>query len=99
MHTARLLILALPFALLGGMTQADTLVMDSVASAPENSPSGVERPGSGASMSQVEVGYGMPSERVPAVGEPPITRWEYGTYTVYFEHDRVIHSVVHPHSR
>lgn len=99
MHTVRLLALALSLAVLAGITQADTLVMESVATAPENSPSGIERPGSGASMSQVEERYGMPMERLPAVGDPPITRWEYDTYTVYFEHDRVIHSVVHPDAR
>jgi hypothetical protein len=99
MQTVRLLILALPLALLGGTTQADTLVMESVATAPENSPSGIERPGGGVSMTQVEKRYGMPAERLPAVGDPPITRWEYDTYTVYFEHDRVIHSVVHPNAR
>jgi hypothetical protein len=31
---------------------------------------------------------------VPAVGEPPISRWEYTGYTVYFEHDLVLHSVI-----
>jgi hypothetical protein len=29
------------------------------------------------------------------VGDPPITRWVYDRFTVYFENDRVIHSVVH----
>lgn len=99
MQSVRLLVLALPLAFLGGMTQADTLVMESVASAPANSPARIERPGGGATMNQVETRYGTPAERLPAVGDPPITRWEYDTYTVYFEHDRVIHSVVHPHAR
>ena len=29
-----------------------------------------------------------------AVGEPPITRWEYRNMIVYFEYDRVIHAVM-----
>ena len=32
--------------------------------------------------------------KVPAVGKPPISRWEYPGFVVYFEHDHVIHSVV-----
>jgi hypothetical protein len=28
------------------------------------------------------------------VGEPPITRWDYGSYSVYFEYDVVLFSVL-----
>lgn len=99
MHTVRLIVSGLFLALFAGTTLADTLVMESIATAPDNSATGIERPGSGASMSQVEGRYGTPVEKMPAVGEPPITRWEYDVYTVYFENDRVIHSVVHPDAR
>jgi hypothetical protein len=44
-------------------------------------------------MDKVEAKFGAPSRRVPAVGEPPITRWEYPGFVVYFERDRVIHAV------
>ncbi len=37
--------------------------------------------------------FGDPQEQLPAVGEPPIFRWRYSDYTVYFERDRVIISV------
>jgi hypothetical protein len=50
-------------------------------------------PGRGASMSQVEKHFGQPREKVEPVGQPPITRWIYSDYTVYFEHEYVIHSV------
>lgn len=53
------------------------------------------RPRSGMSMSQVNAQYGNPSQQLPAVGDPPISRWVYDHYTVYFEHDRVVHSVLH----
>lgn len=39
--------------------------------------------------------YGEPVMRHPAVGQPPITRWDYADYSVYFEYDRVIDSVRH----
>ncbi len=53
------------------------------------------RPKSGMSMDQVSNQFGAPGQKVAAVGEPPITRWVYDHYTVYFEHDHVIHSVLH----
>ncbi|NDY94417.1 hypothetical protein [Wenzhouxiangella limi] len=53
-------------------------------------------PGNGLSMAEVEQRFGSPTERAPAVGEPPITRWTYDGYSVYFEHDLVIESVLHP---
>jgi len=56
----------------------------------------VARPKSGLSMEQVASKFGDPNQRVAAVGAPPISRWIYDTYTVYFENDRVIHSVMHP---
>jgi hypothetical protein len=52
-----------------------------------------DRPKSGTTMDSVEKAYGMPAERHEAVGQPPITRWDYPTFSVYFEHDRVIHAV------
>lgn len=53
------------------------------------------RPKSGMSMDQVSNQFGAPGQKYAAVGEPPITRWVYDHYTVYFEYDHVIHSVLH----
>ncbi len=52
-------------------------------------------PGNGLSMTEVESRYGTPLERHAAVGQPPITRWVYDDYSVYFEHQLVIESVLH----
>jgi hypothetical protein len=46
------------------------------------------------SMSQVASRFGDPITKVPAVGKPPISRWEYPGFVVYFERDHVIHSVI-----
>ena len=51
-------------------------------------------PARGMTMSQVASKFGAPVSKVPAVGKPPISRWEYPGFVVYFEHDHVIHSVV-----
>ena len=58
--------------------------------------SSVDRPRTGLSMDQVTAKFGAPVQQLPAVGNPPITRWVYAGYTVYFENDKVIHSVLHP---
>ena len=43
--------------------------------------------------------FGLADEEHPAVGQPPITRWDYRSFSVYFEYDHVINSVLHhqPH--
>lgn len=51
-------------------------------------------PERGMSMTAVEKAYGTPLEKRPPVGDPPITRWVYPGFEVFFEYDRVIHSVV-----
>ena len=55
-------------------------------------------PERGLSMAQVEQRYGAPVDKMPTAGgdaprHPPINRWRYNGYTVYFERNRVIHSV------
>lgn len=52
-------------------------------------------PVNGLTMNEVEARYGEPADRVGPVGEPPITRWIYADYSVYFEHRIVIESVLH----
>jgi hypothetical protein len=50
-------------------------------------------PTRGASMTQVERQFGAPAERFEAVGQPPITRWVYPNFVVFFEYSHVIHAV------
>jgi len=39
--------------------------------------------------------FGEPQSRRAAVGDPPISRWNYSGYSVYFEYNIVLHSLVH----
>src|SRR3984957_6900684 len=55
---------------------------------------GVAAPARGMTMAQVASKFGDPVSKVPAVGNPPISRWEYSGFVVYFERDHVIHAVV-----
>lgn len=38
--------------------------------------------------------YGEPLYRSEATGTPPIIRWDYEGFSVYFEYDHVIHAVI-----
>lgn len=54
----------------------------------------VDLPGRAMTMAQVENRYGAPRVKHRTVGDPPITRWDYADFSVFFEHKRVLHAVV-----
>jgi len=83
-----LLSLAVPVA------HADTLLIDRVHSEPTSA-----MPKRGTSMAQVEARFGTPQEKLSAVGggsrrTPPITRWIYAGFSVYFENTHVVDAVL-----
>ncbi|MEJ2173266.1 MAG: hypothetical protein ACO22K_05475 [Woeseiaceae bacterium] len=51
-------------------------------------------PTRGMTQARVEATFGSPDAKIAPVGDPPIARWEYKDFVVFFEYDRVIHSVV-----
>ena len=88
-------------AALVGPVNADVLEMPEPTQAapestvPETQAFTITLPGRGMTKDQVEERFGTPPEKVGAIGEPPISRWVYSGFTVYFEYDHVIHSVNH----
>ena len=54
----------------------------------------IKLPGRGMTMKAVEASFGKPVKIIPAVGQPPITRWVYDDYIVYFESQYVIDAVI-----
>ena len=82
-------VLSLVLLSLGGVALAQQTQIPGGASATDDS-----RPTRGMSEASVEARFGAPVNKVPAVGEPPISRWEYPGFIVYFEYDLVIHTVV-----
>jgi hypothetical protein len=70
---------------------AETIAIDNGIAVKE---SDVATPTRGMTMDQVTSKFGAPSDKTPAVGKPPISRWQYPGFMVYFEGDHVIHSVV-----
>jgi hypothetical protein len=71
----------------GPLVHADELEMSKPSEGTGN------RPARGMTMQKVEAAYGAPASRVPAVGNPPISRWEYPGFVVFFENDHVLHTV------
>jgi hypothetical protein len=87
-------VLLLGFMSFANMAQADVLSIANPSYQVPNNESGVLRPTQGMSMAYVEQQFGAPEEKFAAVGEPPITRWQYAEFVVYFEHGTVLHAVV-----
>lgn len=75
---------------------ADTLLIERVEAARD-----VALPARGQTMSQVESRFGAPQRKhAPVAGpgdtrhNPPITRWDYADFSVYFEHSHVVNAVL-----
>ena len=79
--------LALTLALAALPLAAETLVIDGQV---QIRPAGVQLPARGLSMAAVEQRFGAPKARHAAVGRPPITRWDYPGFSVYFEYEHVV---------
>lgn len=91
----RMLLLALLGVGGTGAVLAETIVVDDQVKVRE---SAFATPDKGMSMSAVEKRFGEPSQKHAAVGgtggkQPPITRWDYPGFSVFFERDLVIHAV------
>ena len=78
----------------GSLAHAEVLLVERV-----KQERGMNSPARGMTMAQVEARFGAPnSKQDPRGGDtklhPVINRWVYPEYTVYFERDRVISSVM-----
>lgn len=85
-----------PLLLVAQLSQADVLHMEKqnrtvVMESPIDLTSTPHR---GMSMEGVRLQYGAPEITYPAVGDPPITRWDYDLFHVFFEHNLVLHAVI-----
>jgi hypothetical protein len=71
-----------------GVASADTLDMRGTSAMADDG-----RPTRGMTQDSVQSKYGSPASVKAPVGDPPITRWEYSEFVVFFEYDKVIHAV------
>jgi len=78
-------------------TRASVLEMPDASSANENTSAPAARPDTpprGLTKSRVLARYGKPLSQGKPIGQPPISRWDYPDYQLYFEYDHVLHAVV-----
>lgn len=54
----------------------------------------VQLPTNGTSQDSVRNRWGAPQSMEGPVGQPPISQWHYDRFVVYFENNRVLHSVM-----
>jgi len=85
-----LVLLGITGAVAVDRVQADVLLIEEVRQSDR-----MDLPQNGATMAEVRAKFGEPVSAAPAVGQPPITRWNYDQWSVYFEYDRVLYSVLH----
>lgn len=80
-------VIGLLAAVLVGPARADTLTLGPALGPAEAGPQ------RGSTMTEVERALGPPESKTDPVGDPPITVWHYPKFNVYFEYDKVLHSV------
>jgi hypothetical protein len=90
------LAVAAGIALYSPLALSDTLLVERVQAEQH-----VGLPTRGSSMAEVQARFGAPMQKYPPVAgpnnrkhNPPITRWSYPNFNVYFEYSHVIDAVV-----
>ena len=76
-----------------GSIFAQTLQMEGTVAAAASAFDTTGQPTRGMTQASVESTFGAPQQTDDAVGDPPISKWHYKDFIVYFEYDRVIHAV------
>ncbi len=84
------MVLTLILLCVAGTASADVLLIEEVRQAGLMSV-----PANGQTMAEVEARYGAPNSKGDPVGDPPITQWTYERWSVYFEYDKVLFTVLH----
>jgi len=81
------------FGIACGLALAPSFAQNLQMAGPPPAEAAAALPTRGMSMAQVEARFGAPAEKYAAVGQPPITRWVYPSFVVYFEYQHVVHTV------
>jgi len=84
------IVLAFMLALTFQAVSADVLLIEEVRQSGR-----MQLPTNGQSKADVEAKFGAPVNKQSAVGDPPISNWKYDSYSVYFERDLVLFTVLH----
>lgn len=85
-----LIVIACTGLVLPAALSADVLLIEEVRQAER-----MDVPANGTTTAEVRARFGEPVKVYAAVGDPPIARWEYDRWSVYFEYDLVLFTVLH----
>ena len=83
-------LILISFASLSPVLQADVLLIEEVRQSER-----MNLPVNGLTTQEVTSEFGDPEKIHAAVGDPPISSWDYGRWSVYFEYDLVLFTVLH----
>ena len=72
------------------IARADVLLIEEVRQSDH-----MNLPTNGMNRNEVQARFGEPEKKLAAVGDPPITQWKYDNWSVYFEYDLVLFTVLH----
>jgi hypothetical protein len=84
------IVLAFILAFTFQVVSADVLLIEEVRQSGR-----MQLPTNGLSKADVEANFGAPVKKQSAIGDPPISSWKYDTYSVYFEYELVLFTVLH----
>ena len=90
---SKITLLPLFLFFMASIAQADVLLLEGISKEPANNKDGVLRPTQGMSAQKVKETWGIPKSVTEPIGNPPIQRWEYEKFFVFFEKEHVINSV------
>ena len=89
------IVLTLMLVFILGIAHSATLMADVLLIEEVRQSDRMELPDNGVSMEQVRSHFGEPVATHAAIGDPPITRWDYDKWSVYFEYGVVLFTVLH----
>ena len=81
---------AIALTIPNGPAGADVLLIEEVRQSER-----MTLPANGTDKDGVRSQFGAPQQTHSPVGDPPITRWDYDGWSVYFEYDLVLFTVLH----
>jgi len=88
-HKVKILLIATGLGF-SGLSIADILPMP----VSQQGDQSIQTPKNGQSMESTQATFGEPLKKLSPVGEPPISKWVYPHFTVYFENNIVVHAVL-----
>ena len=89
------MVLALVLLVFAGFAQPVTLSADVLLIEEVRQSDRMDVPVNGMTTADVRARYGEPISTDSPIGDPPITRWGYDRWNVYFEYDLVLFTVLH----